>query len=140
MTTPSLMTGLPQMRPALGTKGCWPQERGSATVVMLGVVATVLTLTVSGLWLVSAALASHRARAAADLGALAAASALIQGESASAACASATRVVVANHARLRQCLVSGTEVRLVVAVAAGMTGLGVATARSRAGPSAGAIS
>jgi len=127
------------MRPAWGTKGCWSQERGSATVVMLGVIATVLTLTVSGLWLASAALASHRARAAADLGALAAASALIEGESASAACGSATQVVVANRARLRQCLVSGTEVRLVVAVTAGVTGLGVATARSRAGPSAGAV-
>ena len=106
------------MRSVLGIKGYWSQERGSATVVMLGVIATVLTLTVSGLWLASAALASHRARAAADLGALAAAGALIQGESASAACGSATRVVVANHARLRQCLVSGTEVRLVVAVTA----------------------
>jgi len=47
---------------------------------MLGVIAAVLMLTVSGLLLASAVLTSHRARAAADLAALAAAGVLIQGE------------------------------------------------------------
>lgn len=103
-------------------------------MIMLGVIAAVLTMTVSGLLLASAVLASHRARAAADLAALAAAGLLIRGEAAGAACESAAQVAAANHGRLQQCLASGTEVRLVVVVTAGVTGLGVATARSRAGP------
>ena len=111
-----------------------PDERGSATVVMLGVIASVLMLTISGLLLASAVLASHRARAAADLAALGAASALMRGESALAACESAVDVAALNHGRVQQCLASGTEVRLIVAVPTGVQGVGVATARSRAGP------
>lgn len=111
-----------------------PGERGSATVVMLGVIASVLMLTISGLLLASAVLASHRSRAAADLAALAAAGALMRGESALAACESAVDVAALNHARVQQCLASGTEVRLIVAVPTGVQGVGVATARSRAGP------
>ena len=111
-----------------------PDERGSATVVMLGVIAAVVMLTISGLLLASAVLASHRARAAADLAALAAAGVLMRGEPASAACESAAQVAGANHGWVRQCIASGTEVRLSVAVPAGVKGLGVAMARSRAGP------
>ncbi len=117
--------------------GIWERpsnDRGSATVVMLGVIAAVLMLTVSGLLLASAVLASHRARAAADLAALAAAGVLMRGQPASAACESAARVAAVNHGRVQQCIASGTEVRLSVAVPAGVRGLGVATARSRAGP------
>lgn len=109
-------------------------QRGSATVVMLGVIGSVLVLTISGLMLASAVLASHRARAAADLGALAAAGVLMRGGPAVAACQSASQVAEKNHALVRQCVASGTEVRLKVSVVAGVTGLGMATARSRAGP------
>ena len=109
-------------------------ERGSATVVMLGVIAVVLTMTVCGLMLASAVLASHRARAAADLGALAAAGVLIRGEPSAAACQCAFRVASANHAELQSCSTLGAEVRLSVDVPAGVKALGVATARSRAGP------
>ena len=109
-------------------------ERGSATVVMLGVIASVLMLTISGLLLASAVLASHRARAAADLAALAAAGVLMRGEPALAACQSAAQVAEANHGRVQRCIASGTEVRLSVAVPAGVKGVGVATARARAGP------
>lgn len=101
---------------------------------MLGVIAAMLMLTISGLLLASAVLASHRARAAADLAALAAAGVLMRGESASAACQSAAEVAAANHGRVQRCIASGTEVRLTVAVQAGVKGVGVATARSRAGP------
>ena len=117
--------------------GVWERpsvDRGSVTVVMLGVMAAVLMLTVSGLLVASAVLASHRARAAADLAALAAAGVLMRGESASAACESAARVAAVNHGRVTQCIASGTEVRLSVALPAGVRGPGVATARSRAGP------
>lgn len=111
--------------------------RGSATVVMLGVIASVLILTVSGLLLSSAVLASHRARTAADLAALAAAAVLMQGEPASSACESAAKVAVMNHGRLAECIASGTEVRLSVVVLAAVKGVGVASARSRAGPGPG---
>jgi len=109
-------------------------ERGSVTVVTFGVVAAVLMLTVSGLLLASAVLASHRARAAADLAALAAAEALMRGEAVSTACQSASQVADLNHGRVRLCLISRTDVQLTVVVRAGVKGLGVASARSRAGP------
>lgn len=105
-------------------------------MIMLGVIATVLTLTISGLLLASAVLASHRARAAADLGALAAAGVLLRGGPVTVACDSAARVVSRNHGHVQQCVASGTEVRLWVAVRAGVKGVGVASARSRAGPGA----
>lgn len=114
-----------------------PDERGSATVVMLAVIAVVLMLTVSGLMLASAVLASHRARAAADLAALAGAGALIRGDSPVAACQSAAAVAAANHGRVQRCAAVRAEVRLTIVVPAGMKGLGVATARSRAGPAPG---
>jgi secretion/DNA translocation related TadE-like protein len=101
---------------------------------MLGVVGAVLILTISGLFLASAVLASHRARAAADLAALAAAGVLIRGGPANAVCAAAAEVALVNHARLQQCIASPTDVRLSVVVPATVKGVGVATARSRAGP------
>jgi secretion/DNA translocation related TadE-like protein len=109
-------------------------ERGSATVVMLGVITSVLMLTISALFLASAVLASHRARAAADLAALAAAGVLMRGEPAQGACETAAQVAALNHGRVQECIASGASVRLSVAVAAGIKGVGVATARSRAGP------
>jgi secretion/DNA translocation related TadE-like protein len=104
---------------------------------MLAVIAALLVLTVSGLMLASAVLASHRARAAADLSALAAAGVLMRGDSPVAACQSAVQVAAANHGRLLSCVAFGTEVRLSIAVPTGVKGLGVATARSRAGPGPG---
>jgi len=115
-------------------EGSCADERGSAGVAMLGVIAAMLTLTVSGLLLAGAVLASHRARAAADLAALAAAGALMRGEPAHAACQVAARVAAVNAARLQLCVASGTEVRVSAAVAAGPKGRDAATARSRAGP------
>ena len=103
-------------------------------MVMLGVISAVLLLTVSGLVLASSVLASHRARAAADLAALAAAGALTRGDPAGTACEYAARVAAANHGRVQRCIASVTEVRLSIAVPAGIRGLGVATARARAGP------
>jgi len=121
------------MTPAAGI-GRRMAERGSATVVTLAVIVVVLILTVSGLMLASAVLASHRARAAADLAALAAAGALMRAEPPSVACLLAARVAAANQASLERCTTAGAEVRLSAAVPTGLKGLGVATARSRAGP------
>jgi len=111
-----------------------PHDRGSTTLVMLGVIGAVFLLTISGLVLASAVLASHRARAAADLAALAAAGVLMRGGPGSAACATAAQVAAVNHARMQLCNSSATDVRLSVVVPAGVRGVGVATARSRAGP------
>jgi secretion/DNA translocation related TadE-like protein len=121
-------------RPSRDTRWGQLDERGSATVVMLAVIAAVLTLTVSGLMLSSAVLASHRARSAADLAALAAAGALLAGEPPYTACQSAARVAAVNDAQVQGCVAFGDEVQVSVAVQAGVQGLGVATARSRAGP------
>ena len=103
-------------------------------MIMLGVIASVLALTISGLLLASAVLASHRARAAADLGALAAASVLLRGGPVTTACESAAHIASLNHGHVQECIASGTEVRLWVAVTAGVKGVGVASASSRAGP------
>ena len=106
-------------------------------MVMLGVLAVVLLLTISGLTLASAVLASHRARTAADLAALAAAGELIRGELPGTACERAVRVANANYGQVQSCRAAGEEVTLRVSVPAGVRGLGVATARSRAGPAPG---
>jgi secretion/DNA translocation related TadE-like protein len=106
-------------------------------VVMLGVIASLLILTISGLLLASAVLASHRARTAADLAVLAAAGVLMRGGPPVAACDLAAQVAAMNHGRIEYCIASGPEVQLSVAVLAGLKGVGVATARSQAGPSPG---
>jgi len=111
-----------------------PDESGSATVMMLAVIAASLTLTVSGLLLSSAVLASHRARTAADLAVLAAAGSLLRGEPPQAACQSAARVALANDGQVQQCVAYGQEAQISVVVISGVRGLGAATARSRAGP------
>ena len=106
-------------------------------MVMVAVIASLLILTISGLLLASAVLASHRARAAADLAGLAAAGVLMRGGPGAAACDLAAQVAAMNHGRIEDCSALGTEVRLRVVVPAGLKGVGVATARSRAGPSPG---
>ena len=111
--------------------------RGSATVLMVGVIASLFILTISGLLLASAVLASHRARTAADLAALAGSAVLMQGGSAGAACESAAQIAAMNHGRMERCIVSNTDVLLSVAVLAGVHGVGTASARSRAGPGPG---
>lgn len=88
----------------------------------------VLSVTLAALVLGSAVVASHRARLAADLAALAGAGRAQTG----AACAEAGRVAARNGATLVSCSVEGSDVLLVVSVDAGLSGQ--ATARSRAGP------
>ena len=104
---------------------------------MVGVIASLMILTISGLLLASAVLASHRARTAADLAGLAAAGLLMRGGPPAAACDLAAQVTAMNHARMEVCKTSGADVQIRVAVLAGLKGVGVATARSRAGPSPG---
>jgi secretion/DNA translocation related TadE-like protein len=105
---------------------------------MVAVVAAVFLLTVAGVAVASAVLAVHRARAAADLGALAGAVVLAQGESPPSACRAARAVVARNGAVLLDCG-SGADGSVVVRagtrVTLGLPGQpGAASASARAGP------
>lgn len=107
-------------------------EQGSATVLVVACLSFLL-LTGAALGVVAAMVRAHRmAQSAADLAALAAASALQRGD---AACATAARVASANAASLGDCRAAGREVRLTVTVP-GPVWLGRAsdlTAEARAG-------
>ncbi len=105
--------------------------------MVLAVVAVVLAMTVGALSVVSAVVASHRAQAAADLAALAAAAVFVRGEPSGVACGRGAEVAARNGGRLADCRAGpDLSVELVVQVEAGMARVGTATARSRAGPSA----
>lgn len=75
------------------------RERGSGTLLMLAVVMFSGFLVLLTTVLADALVARHRAEAAADLAALAAASRLSPAEG----CAQADRVAIANLGRLQQC-------------------------------------
>lgn len=97
-----------RLRPGRGSG-----ELGSASVLGVQVIAmlAVVTLVCCG---AAALVAAHRrAQTAADLGALAGATAIQQG---AAACPAVARVVVGNHARLRACVVTGQTVQISVLV------------------------
>jgi len=128
-------------------------ERGSGTVLTLGLVAAALVLIAGVALLAGAQAARGAAQAAADLGALAAAEQLaalvrpggpqgwvqrevqreVAGQAgADAACAIAREVVAANGAGLTGCALLGGGVVRVTAVRPGAVGAARATAR--AGP------
>jgi len=133
-----------------------PTERGSGTVVTVGLVAVVLLLFVVISLLGRAQSARGAAQTAADLGALAAAQHLVgvsggtgaaggsglavrradpvagRGSGAAAACGIARDVVAANGAVLSRCAVLDDGVVRVTATRPG--GIGVASASARAGP------
>lgn len=98
--------------------------------------AVLLAFTVGGVYVGSAVIARHRAQAAADLAALAAAARLAEG--ADAACAQASVVAQAMRTAVTQCVVEDLDVVITVdaAVALGRFGVGPARAAARAGPSA----
>jgi secretion/DNA translocation related TadE-like protein len=88
-------------------------ERGSATMLMVGVLAVVVLLSGAALLVAGYALSNHRARAAADLSALSAAAAFAR---AGDGCAQARRTAMANGARLTHCDRVGDDVDFVVTV------------------------
>ncbi len=99
-----------------------------ALLVVLGVVA-------GGAAFVAKAFVAHqRAAAAADLGALAGARALVDGDG--DPCAAAGEIVQRNGADLADCVIEGQTVLITSTVAVDLGGFGVreATARARAGP------
>jgi secretion/DNA translocation related TadE-like protein len=97
-------------------------------------IAVLVTITVAAAALGAAVIARHRAQAAADLGALAAAGALVSGPE--VACAQAAAVTSLMHTTVAQCRVDGLDVVLTVhaEVRLGRWGVGPATAAARAGP------
>ena len=109
------------------------RDRGSGSVLVVGLVLALLVLTAGGLAIGSAVVASGRARTAADLAALAGAAGLRGGSSAGASCGEAARVAAANGSRLTGCAVSGFDVEVTTSSGAALVA-GVAVARSRAGP------
>jgi secretion/DNA translocation related TadE-like protein len=110
-------------------------ERGSASVWVVAL-ATVLGVVGAAVVLVGVAtVARHRATAAADLAALAAAQRAVTGDP--DPCGTARRLAAANTAALTGCRADAdgvVEVTVAVPVRLGRLGLHEATARARAGP------
>jgi secretion/DNA translocation related TadE-like protein len=96
--------------------------------------AVLLALTTAGVYIGSAVVARHRAQAAADLAALAAAVHLAGGVD--TACAQAAALTDAMGATLTQCAVEDLDVVINVAAAVplGRFGFGPARATAKAGP------
>jgi secretion/DNA translocation related TadE-like protein len=97
-------------------------------------IAALLSVTVGGVYVGSAVVARHRAQAAADLAALAAAAELTAG--ADAACARAASLVKAMGGHSADCTVTDLDVVVIVEVPVAFArwGGGAARAAARAGP------
>lgn len=109
------------------------RERGSATVLMVMAIGVVVLCLTGASAVLSATQASHRARAAADLSALAGAQALI-GADARSPCEVAAAVALRNGGSLVECSIVGDDLTVSVATETSWPGLGSAHARARAGP------
>lgn len=109
-------------------------ERGSATVVGIGAVLALLALTAAAVQFGAAVITRHRAEAAADLAALAAAAYLVNGDA--TACDQARRVAGRMTVRMVACEPSGWEVSVEIEAAPPgfLDRFGVARAMARAGP------
>lgn len=88
------------------------RERGSGTVIAVGLVGVLATLLIAGLLVAAVAVAGQRARTAADLASLAAAGQLLQGGSPTAACAAGVEVAGAHGVDLVACEVTTTRAGL----------------------------
>jgi secretion/DNA translocation related TadE-like protein len=103
-------------------------------VLAVAMLAVLLAVTLTVTQLGAAVVARHRAQAIADLGALAAAARLAEGQV--AACAAAGAVISAMQANAGGCSVQGLDVVIAVEVpvSIGRWGTGQALASARAGP------
>lgn len=110
-------------------------ERGSGTVLVLGVIGVLLALAVGVTALIRAQAAAGRARLAADLAALGGATALNSITAPADPCVVAGGVARANGAVLSSCAVTGEDVVVEAAVRVQVLGVDrTATAAARAGP------
>ena len=109
-------------------------ERGSATVLVVGIVAAAVLFAGAFAAMGQASAARHRAQGAADAAALAGAARVLLGEG--EACGAAADMVAVNDADFVGCEVSDLEVTVYVTVdPAGIPAIfGPARAVSRAGP------
>jgi secretion/DNA translocation related TadE-like protein len=105
-------------------------ERGSATVLALGIVAALVCLTTGAIAIAGASVAKQRAAGAADLAALAAAD-VASGAIPGTPCGEAERVVRANGASLGFCEVDGAIARVTASLS--YLGFGI-DIEARAGP------
>lgn len=111
----------------------WRRDDGIATVVTCMYAIALASVTALVLQVGAATVARHRAQTAADLGALAGAAMVLEGED--RACAAAASIVQSNGARVQTCTTDGADVLLTVTVVARLGPLtGNATGRARAGP------
>ena len=99
-------------------------DRGYATVVSAGIITAVVALAVVVAGIVSHVVGSHQAQVAADLSAVAAATALYTGHE---PCSAARTTALLNSAQVGQCAIAGVDVTVTVSV-------GRAKATARAGP------
>lgn len=88
-------------------------DRGAATLFAAALAMVLVTAATIAILVVTAVLAGHRARAAADLTALAGATAAAEGLN---ACRTAGAVAEANGATLTSCRLAGTPASFVVSV------------------------
>lgn len=109
-------------------------DAGAATVAAVAVIAVLVAVTVGIAYVGAAVVARHRAQAAADLAALGAATAVVEGPQ--SACATASSVASAMGSEVERCEFDGLDVVVEVrtAVASGRWRLGPARAAARAGP------
>lgn len=115
----------------------WEQddsEKGVATVWAVGAIAALMLIMMFGVGLGLAVGGRHRAEAAADLAALAAAAHALDGEE--AACAYGDRVVAAMEGQLRSCRVDGWQASVEVETRTWLPLIpgGNSYGRARAGP------
>ena len=110
------------------------RDRGSVTIWAAALAGLVWLGSSAAVLYGTAVAGRHRAEAAADLAALAAAVHVPDG--AASACAVGTRIAVDNGGSLRSCEVVGDDVEVVVSRRVRVSGLGAfaAVARARAGP------
>jgi secretion/DNA translocation related TadE-like protein len=111
-----------------------PVDRGSGTVWMVALMALVWVVAVAAMTVGGARAARHRAHAAADLAALAAASHVTEGPS--RACAVAASVARSMRGRLTACALRSRVADVVVSAVARVPGFGSfdVAAPARAGP------
>ena len=107
-------------------------EQGAGTVLAVAMLGLLVTVTLGTSGAVGVVAAHRRAQSAADLAALAGASALQDGAE---ACSRAGRIAARNSASLRSCAVEGWEVSVRVVEELQLPGLSMELeARGRAGP------
>lgn len=110
------------------------KERGAATILACCVMAMLVALAATLLHVGSVVAARHRAQAAADLAALAVATALGQGTESS--CGAAEPIVSRMRAETVSCTVEGWDAVVTVTAPVFLTTIGMRDARAvaRAGP------